>query len=100
LQETGLNLTLVTIPFEGNDGTSGALYDLQNETNSTQETIWAGIEQGERYQHFQGEEEKSYLFPGATPVQQAIVDAQQSEGFQELQADMQAQGLGLLSEGK
>ncbi|MBI1742027.1 PKD domain-containing protein [Candidatus Acetothermia bacterium] len=99
LQEAGPDMTLVTIPFDNTDGTSGALYDLQNETDPTQAAVWAGIEQGERYDHLQGDEEKSYLFPGAAPTQQAIADAQQSEGFQELQADMQAQGLSLMSDG-
>ncbi|MBI1744890.1 alpha/beta hydrolase [Candidatus Acetothermia bacterium] len=99
LQATDPDLTLVTIPFENTDGTSGALFDLQNETDPTQAAVWAGIDQGERYEHLQGDDEKSYLFPGTTPTQQAIADAQQSEGFQELQADMQAQGLSLLSDG-
>ncbi|MBI1743953.1 hypothetical protein HYR54_12940 [Candidatus Acetothermia bacterium] len=99
LQATDPDLTLVTIPFENTDGTSGALFDLQNEIDQSQQATWAGIEQGERYEHLQGDDDKSYLFPGATPTQQAITDAQQSDGFQEIQADMQAQGLSLLSDG-
>ncbi|MBI1744893.1 hypothetical protein HYR54_17760 [Candidatus Acetothermia bacterium] len=99
LQETGPDLTLTTIPFENTDGTSAALYDLQNEVDQSQQATWAGIEEGERYEHLQGDGEKSYLFPGATPTQQAITDAQQSEGFQEIQQDLQAQGLSLMNEG-
>ncbi|MBI1743951.1 hypothetical protein HYR54_12930 [Candidatus Acetothermia bacterium] len=99
LQVTGPDMTLVTIPFENTDGTSGALFDLQNETDPTQAAVWAGIDQGERYEHLQGDDDKSYLFPGATPAQQAIAGAHQSEGFQELQADMQAQGLSLINDG-